>query len=68
MFPCSHGNMFFSTKQKRSKEIKRELFTQGDVLVLMRSPEVGEHPQAHALWCVPLTQDSALIHKPALQL
>jgi hypothetical protein len=25
MFPCSHGNNFFSMKWERSEEIKREL-------------------------------------------
>jgi hypothetical protein len=54
MFPCSHQNMFFSKKWERSEEfflkrVKRELFTQGEVPVLVCSPEVWEHPWAHAL-------------------
>jgi hypothetical protein len=40
MFPWKY---FFSTKWERSKEIKRELFTQGEVSVLMHSLEVQEH-------------------------
>jgi len=44
---------FFSTKWERSEEInkrvKRELFTQGEVLVLVCSLEVWEHPWAHSL-------------------
>jgi hypothetical protein len=62
MFPWKY---FFSTKQKRSEEIKRELFTQEEILVLMHSPEVRETPSGSRPR-VPLTQENALIHKPAL--
>jgi hypothetical protein len=50
---CSHVPMFpwkyfFSVKWERSKEIKRELFAQREVPVLMHSPEVWE--QAPREW------------------
>jgi hypothetical protein len=32
-------------KWERSKEIKRELLMEGEVPVLVHSPEVWEHPQ-----------------------
>jgi hypothetical protein len=35
MFPCSHGNIYFLQKQERSKKIKRELLTEGDVLEVL---------------------------------
>jgi hypothetical protein len=41
MFPWKY---FFSLKHERSEEIKRELFMQGEVPILMHSPEVWEHP------------------------
>jgi hypothetical protein len=37
MFPSSHGNISF---QERVEEIKRELFMEGEVLVLVCSPKV----------------------------
>jgi hypothetical protein len=43
-FPCKY---FFSTKRERREEIKRELFTEGKVPVLVRSPKAQEHPGAH---------------------
>jgi hypothetical protein len=37
---------------EKSEEIKRELFAEGEeVPVLMHSPEVWEHRQAHILGC-----------------
>jgi hypothetical protein len=41
----------FIMKGERSEEIKSELFTQGEVPVLMHSPKVWEHPWDHALGC-----------------
>jgi hypothetical protein len=40
-----------SMKWERSKETKRELFMEGEAPTLMHSPEVWEHPWAHALRC-----------------
>jgi maltose-binding protein MalE len=48
MFPW---NYYFLTKQDKSDEIKRELFTQGEVPVLVYSPQVWEHPETHTLRC-----------------
>jgi hypothetical protein len=39
------------TKREKSEEIKRELFTHGEVPVLVYSPQVWEHPRAHTLRC-----------------
>jgi hypothetical protein len=36
-------------KWERSKEIKIELFTKGEVPILMHSLEVWEHPRVHTL-------------------
>jgi len=36
-------------KRSNNKRVKRELFTQGEVRVLVCSHEVWEHPWAHAL-------------------
>jgi len=45
--PHSHGNISFFNKQERREEIKRELFTYGELPVLIRcSPEVQEHHEA----------------------
>jgi hypothetical protein len=54
VFPCSHGKINKkSTKWERSEEIQKrvkwELFTQGEVPVLVCSPDIWEHPWAHAL-------------------
>jgi len=38
--PTFPWKYFFSIKQERSKEIKRELFMQGEVPILVCSPEV----------------------------
>jgi hypothetical protein len=39
---------------ERTEEIKRELFTYGEVPILVCSPEVREHLRAHILGCAPL--------------
>jgi hypothetical protein len=44
MFPC---NFILLMKREKSKEIKGELFREGKVPVLVRSPEVWEHLWAH---------------------
>jgi len=63
MFPCLHG--------KRSEEIKRELFIQGEVPVLVHSPsEVWEHPRGHHargcpfLWRMHFYREPPLQHSP----
>jgi hypothetical protein len=40
MFLHSHGNISFLQKWEKSKEIKRELFTEGEVPILVHSPKV----------------------------
>jgi hypothetical protein len=43
MFPHSHGNisfLFFTKGEKKCKEIKRELFTEGEMPVIGHSLEV----------------------------
>jgi hypothetical protein len=40
VFPRSHGNISFSTKRGKNKEIKRELFIEGEIPILVHSPEV----------------------------
>jgi len=43
--PMFAWKYFFSMKRERSEEIKRELFVEGEVPVLVHSPsEVWEHP------------------------
>jgi hypothetical protein len=56
MFPCLHG--------KRSEEIKRELFTEREVLVLMHSPEFGNILEVTL--GVPLPLKNALLREPPL--
>ncbi len=51
MFPCSHGNISFHKTGKKLGNKKRVVFTEGEVLVLMCSPEVREQPWTHALSC-----------------
>jgi hypothetical protein len=42
-------NYKMGKKQSNNKRVKRELFTQVEVPVLVCSREVWEHPWAHAL-------------------
>ncbi len=62
-FIRSHISMeiFLFYEWEGSKEIEWELFTQGEVPVLLCSPEVREHP-----W-VPFPQEKALVWQPPLQ-
>ncbi len=52
--------IFLFYEMEKSEEIKRELFGEGEVPVLMHSPEVWEHRQAHILGC-PSPQENALL-------
>ncbi len=67
MFPCSHGNISLLWNFERSKEIKRELFAWGEVLKLVRSPEVWEHARAHALGCPSLRRTHSYGNLPYTQ-
>ncbi len=58
IFPWKY---FFFYEMEKSEEIKRELFAEGEeVPVLMHSPEVWEHRQAHILGC-PSPHENALL-------
>jgi hypothetical protein len=47
--------LFYKTEKKVRKQTK-ELFMEGEVLVLMHSPKVREYTRAHALGCPTLTR------------
>jgi len=59
--PTFPWKYFSFAKQERSEKIKRELFAQGEVPVLVCSPEVQKHPQE------PLPWENALVQEPPLQ-
>jgi hypothetical protein len=59
--PTFPWKYFFPEKQERSEEIKGELFTYGEVPILVRSLEVWEQPRAHS------PQENALVQGPPLQ-
>ncbi len=63
--PTFPWKYFFCMKQERTHEIIRGLFPQGEVLILVGSPQVQEHSGAHWL---PLPQENTLLEEPPLQL
>jgi hypothetical protein len=65
MFPRSHGNISFYEMGKKKGNKKRVVYRrEGEVPILMHSPEVWEHPWAHALRCPSLPQENSLIQEP----
>ncbi len=66
-FPWKY--FFFSMKWERSKgnQTKESPLHKGEVLVLVRSLEVWEQPQAHVVKCPSLPQENMLIWELPLQ-
>jgi len=52
MFPCSHRNIFFDERGKNQGNKKIVGYVRrGSSTLALHSPEVWEHPRAHALEC-----------------
>jgi hypothetical protein len=58
VFPWKY---LFSTKQEKSKEIKESSLHKGEVPIRVCSPEVWEHPWAHALLGAPSSREHTRI-------
>jgi len=52
MFPRSHGDIYFLRNEKKVRKSKESCLRKGSRFhILVRSPEVWEHPRAHILGC-----------------